>query len=246
MIARLVSGPLDNSEEWEHAFGENRDWVKNLSDTDKDELKRYDNYGNWHPGLIRNDPITINGVLRLFPNISGSEAIPYPVWKYENPASPDKLPGAVDIDAHDAIHSLLGRGALMADEAFVIGFTMGRASGELTQDHIETYIHAFTTEYEPPYRIKPDYISSYLLAVEAGRAYFEGTGIDLSKTDFSSLRDKPISELRDIFQIDINWLSMIYTRLEAEMVPYTKSPQRNAGPVDPRRIRVDSPRVTLG
>lgn len=33
--------------------------------------------------------------------------------------------GAVDLDMHERIHILLGRGLLTADGAFTIGFTMG-------------------------------------------------------------------------------------------------------------------------
>ena len=33
--------------------------------------------------------------------------------------------GALDLFSHDCIHVLLGRGLLVKDEAFVIGYTMG-------------------------------------------------------------------------------------------------------------------------
>lgn len=35
------------------------------------------------------------------------------------------MPGSVDIDLHDCLHILLGRSFLPANEAFVVGFTMG-------------------------------------------------------------------------------------------------------------------------
>ena len=235
-ISVLMNGGSKSEYLWRKAVLANRRWVEALSDEDKAELKAFDTYANWHPGLLVNDPITINGVLKLFPNISDAGGVPDIVRKYENPDSPDALPGAVDINTHDAIHSLLGRGALQADEAFVIGFTMGGASNELTQDHIDTYICAITEEYPHPYTIKPDYVPSYLLGVAAGQAYYLETAIDLSKTDFSELRDIPLGKLRQQFGIDIDKLSFIYGELEANMIPGGKSPDRNRGPIPVERI----------
>lgn len=236
ILTILVNGYCNNSEKWSNAVFENRKWYESLNETDKENLKQIDTYANWHPGLLRNDPITIDGLLKLFPNIASGDETPKIIWKYENPESPDKLPGAVDIDTHDAIHCLLGRGALQADEAFVIGFTMGGASNELTQEHMKVFMHALTQEYPAPYNIKEEYIPSYILGVEVGGDYFNKTGIDLSKTDFSSCRDQPLEKIREKFGVDIELLSRIYTEIEELFIPYTKSPQRNRGPINTTRI----------
>jgi len=123
--AILMNGSSKDEVLWRGAVLRNREWVQSLSDEDKQELQKFDTYGNWHIGLLSCDPITINGALKLFPNLAGGDQTPEIIWKYENPESPDRLPGAVYIETHDSIHCLLGRGGLQADEAFVIGFTMG-------------------------------------------------------------------------------------------------------------------------
>ena len=242
----LMNGFSGDEELWRAVVLDNRAWVDGLSETEKVELEGFHKYSNWHTGLLICDPITIRGALKLFPDIAGSEQTPEIIWKYENPDSPDRLPGAVHIDTHDAIHCLLGRGALQADEAFVIGFTMGAASNELTVDHMKTFIKAVTTEYPKPYDIHPQYVPSYLAGVAAGIEYFATTGIDLSKTDFSPCKDMPLSRVRSKFGIDENLLSELYTTIEARMIPETKSPQRNRGIVSPDRILEGSPRKNLG
>ena len=49
------------------------------------------------------------------------------VWLLENPKSPFRLSGAVNLFNHDIIHILLNRGMDVDDEAYVIGFTMGNS-----------------------------------------------------------------------------------------------------------------------
>ena len=59
------------------------------------------------------------------------ENIPLIIKLVENPNyNTSKLfGGAVDLFTHDCVHVLLGRGLLVKDEAFVIGYTMGYALG---------------------------------------------------------------------------------------------------------------------
>lgn len=244
--AHIASGPIGDETVWKAAVLRNREWIANLTDIEKAELQAFDNYSHWTPNLLTNDPISINGLIRLFPNWSDADATPPEVWRYENPNSPDKLPGAVDIHTHDSIHCLLGRGGLQADEAFVIGFTMGAASNTLTQHHIDTFVHAITHEYKPPYAVSDDYLPSYHIGVEAGRTYYEETGHDLSKIDFTALRDKPLHEVRAMFGIDIQWLSDIYTRQEIPAIPHKKAAQRMPGPVNPDRFFKTNPRLIYG
>ena len=55
--------------------------------------------------------------------------VPLIIKLTENPkySSSRVFTGAVDLFTHDCIHVLLGRGLLLKDEAFVIGYTMGSA-----------------------------------------------------------------------------------------------------------------------
>jgi hypothetical protein len=51
--------------------------------------------------------------------------LPLALWLLEDPDSPLALPGAACLDLHDCLHVLLNRGYSTADEAFVVGFSMG-------------------------------------------------------------------------------------------------------------------------
>ena len=56
------------------------------------------------------------------------EEVPLIIRIIENPKYDIGLfGGATTLGAHDCIHILLGRGLLVKDEAFVIGYTMGSA-----------------------------------------------------------------------------------------------------------------------
>ncbi|MBD3884242.1 hypothetical protein IFO70_21100 [Phormidium tenue FACHB-886] len=50
---------------------------------------------------------------------------PLIIWLLENPSSSIALPGKIDLYGHDCLHIILNRGRSLADEAFVLGFTMG-------------------------------------------------------------------------------------------------------------------------
>jgi hypothetical protein len=51
--------------------------------------------------------------------------IPFLVWLLENPDSPCALPGDISLANHDRLHCILDRGFSAADEAFIVGFSMG-------------------------------------------------------------------------------------------------------------------------
>jgi hypothetical protein len=51
--------------------------------------------------------------------------IPFLVWLLENPDSPCPLPGNISLANHDRFHCILDRGFSAADEAFIVGFSMG-------------------------------------------------------------------------------------------------------------------------
>jgi hypothetical protein len=61
--------------------------------------------------------------------------------------------GATSFDTHDPIHILLGRGLLAADEAFVIGFTMGSTNRVTT---IDEKVYSFFAKHLFPKSYKFD------------------------------------------------------------------------------------------
>ncbi|MBL4559174.1 MAG: hypothetical protein JKP98_25385 [Rhodobacteraceae bacterium] len=77
------------------------------------------NWDEWNPGLDT-DAMTLGAVLATMP-AAAAEDVPAIIRKYENPDSPDALPGAIALDRHDCLHVLLGRGLHVQDEAFIIG-----------------------------------------------------------------------------------------------------------------------------
>jgi hypothetical protein len=79
----------------------------------------------WNPGLD-NAYRSLGSIYQSMPGDVAS-AIPWYVRLLEHPSSPLALGGAVDLRGHDCVHILLGRGLLQQDEAFVLGFTMGRS-----------------------------------------------------------------------------------------------------------------------
>ena len=80
-----------------------------------------------------------------------AEDIPLMIQLVENPRFDlpgfDLFHGAVDLQTHDYIHILLGRGLLADDEAFVIGFTMGSTNRVTT---LEENLYALISRYFYP------------------------------------------------------------------------------------------------
>ena len=86
-------------------------------------------YSDWHIPLSLGELTLRQGLGSLRAIGTRQQEIPLIVRLLENQKY--HLPGvtlfhgAVDLDMHDRIHILLGRGLLTADESFTIGFTMG-------------------------------------------------------------------------------------------------------------------------
>ena len=85
------------------------------------------NAEQWHVSLD-DDALTLGQALRSMESFKlKQEDIPLRIKLVENPKwfTSEFFSGAVDLPTHDCIHVLLGRGLLLKDEAFVIGYTMG-------------------------------------------------------------------------------------------------------------------------
>lgn len=120
------------------------------------------NWDEWNPGLDTDD-MTLAQVLATMPAANADE-VPAIIKKYENPDSPDALPGAITLARHDCIHVLLGRGLHVQDEAFVIGATMGAAS-DITGEIVDFFIQVSTTEYPKHWRFEQEHIPAFRLGV---------------------------------------------------------------------------------
>lgn len=134
---------------------------------------------------------TLREVLASMPG-DPADSIPWFVKLLENPASPIALPGAVDLFSHDCIHVLLGRGLGPADEAFVIGFTMG-SSGQLFTWQAQLFRWCSAHLYRGRYRFSARDRAVFDLGVWLGR---ETGARPLDAIDFRPLLPLPLAEAR--------------------------------------------------
>ena len=82
---------------------------------------------DWHFPLSAHRKKLFQILREMEPFKLSQEDIPLRIKLVENPKwfTSEFFGGAVDLFTHDCIHIILGRGLLLKDEAFVIGYTMG-------------------------------------------------------------------------------------------------------------------------
>ncbi len=141
--------------------------------------------------------VTLKQILDSAAHMAADQAdIPLVVQLVENPKFDipliDLFSGAVDIDAHDCIHALLGRGLLPKDEAFVIGFTMG-STNRVSSTEEKLYTIAAKHLYPGPYKFNDDEIQIFKDAVRLG---YISDCQSLDKVDYSKYLDWEITDLR--------------------------------------------------
>lgn len=168
----------------------------------------------WYPGF-QNDEQTVDEVIASMPAAPESK-IPWIVRLFENPESWIRFRGAVDLEDHDVLHVLLGRGLQDQDEAFVIGFAMGTAK---RVSRLQYWIFKFVLArlYPEPYRIPKFLQPAFDLGVKCGQK----TGAeDLYKQHLKRLRPLTLKEARQQAGIDMSVLRRYY-ELEQQQIPFT-------------------------
>ena len=179
-------------------------------------------WNEWSPGLDTDD-MTVREVLATMPR-SDPDDVPDIVRKYENPESPDRLPGAISLDRHDCLHVILGRGLHVQDEAFIIGVTMG-ADREISDEAVETFIRVSTTDYPEAWRFEPEHISSYRLGVGFALDMVPNTDLHLTPFEEAPLFDSKVAEIRR--QLGLVKAEMrAYFRAEEILVPGSRATRR--------------------
>jgi hypothetical protein len=113
--------------------------------------------------------------------------------------------GAVDLFTHDCIHILLGRGVLLKDEAFVIGYTMG-SSKKMKRWRRNLFMFCAKYLYPKGYKFKEEERFIFNLGVVAGSK----CDIDLSTVNFEEMLDMRISEIRGNLQISYEIIKHCY------------------------------------
>jgi hypothetical protein len=146
------------------------------------------------------------------------EDIPLIIQLVENPRF--DLPGieifngATSLDTHDHIHILLGRGLLAADEAFVIGFTMG-STNRVTTTEEKLYSFFAKHLFPKPYKFDDDALAIFRDAVNLG---YISDCQSLDKVDYNQLYGLTIAEAREKIGIETDLLQAYY-RIEQRRYP---------------------------
>lgn len=129
--------------------------------------------------------------------------------------------GAVDLLAHDCIHALLGRGLMMHDEAFTIGFTMG-STNRVTTAEQKLYALAAKYLYPKPYKFDEDDIQVFKDAVHLG---YVSDCQPLDKVNYEVYKDYTLADAREALGIEVDLLRAYY-RIEMKRYPNHKDSQR--------------------
>ncbi|WP_455208832.1 hypothetical protein [Kaarinaea lacus] len=153
------------------------------------------------------------------------DEIPLMVQLIENPKF--QIPGirlfhgAVDLNQHDYIHIILGRGLLDKDEAFTIGFTMGSTNKVTTT---EETLYSLIARYLYPkvYQFDRDAIEVFKNAVRLG---YISSCAALDEFNFEPYLDLPLREVRTRLGLEER-LILAYYDIEKARYPEARDSQR--------------------
>lgn len=182
-------------------------------------------YKDWYLPF-RRDQLTLRQARQDLATVSAAaQEIPLLVQLIENPKF--SIPGltifhgAVNLDQHDNIHILLGRGLLAMDEAFTIGFTMGSTRRVSTAE--ESLYTLFAQHFYPKvYQMSRDDIDVFRHAVRLGHI---SACQPLDTVDFTPWLDRPLAELRQAIGLETNLLLAWY-EIEKKRYPASVASQR--------------------
>lgn len=118
------------------------------------------------------------------------DTIPFLVWLLENPASPLNMPGSIDLFGHDRIHLLLKKGFSPAEEAYVVGLTMGNDANTSWLHLLVLKIAAYCL-YPRKYRLTYSELNIFDRGVRLGRStkVKNINKLDWSQWDWKLLKD---------------------------------------------------------
>ncbi|MCG8668859.1 MAG: hypothetical protein MI867_05555 [Pseudomonadales bacterium] len=153
------------------------------------------------------------------------DSIPLIVQLVENPSydlpGVEIFSGATNLETHDYIHLLLGRGVLPKDEAFVLGFTMGSTN---RVGSIEEKLYGLFTKYLYPkhYRFTDEDFQIYKDAVRLG---YVSDCQPLDGVDYESLASLTLKQARERIGIETD-LIRAYFGIEKKRHPDSFESQR--------------------
>ena len=160
----------------------------------------------WHIRLGRE--IKLGGAKKTMENFAlAQEEVPLVIKLTENPKyfTSRLFTGAVDLFTHDCIHIILGRGLLVKDEAFVIGYTMGSAK-KMKRWRRNLFMWVCKYLYPEGYKFGEEERFIFYSGVMAGSK----CGVDLSTVKFDRLLDYDLKDIRLLLGVDENLLRCYY------------------------------------
>ncbi len=176
----------------------------------------------WFPGFDTGH-LKLGYVKSTLPAIDSND-LPGIIRFIENPGYPTSFPGAITLDRHDCMHVLLGRGLLLQDEAFVIGYTMGAAKDtNWLYRQLFKLIARFL--YRKPYRFDKEHMRVFDLAFLYAR---EHACAELHEVPLEQMLEHKIDEVRAKLGIRTESLMKLY-REEVILLPGTKASRRLLG-----------------
>jgi len=179
-------------------------------------------WDEWNPGLDT-DTMTLGGVLETMP-ANNSDDVPEIIRRYENPESPDALPGAISLERHDCLHVLLGRGLHVQDEAFIIGATMGSAS-DISDEALDLFVKVSTEEYPEHWRFSSEHIQSFRLGVGFSLDNLPNRNLHEIPLEKEPWQSRTVSSIRH--EIGISKYELrAYFRRDELLVPGSKATRR--------------------
>jgi hypothetical protein len=178
---------------------------------------------------LSEEKLTLRQILETSSHLkAGQEDIPLIIQLVENPKFDipgiDLFNGAVDLETHDCIHVLLGRGMLPKDEAFVIGFTMG-SSNRVSSTEERLFSLASKYLYPGPYKFSDEEIEVFKDATRLG---FISDCQSLSKVNYDHYMDMPVGQIRQQLGLEPDLLEAYY-RIEKRRYPNDKASSRIIG-----------------
>ena len=174
--------------------------------------------------------LTLKEAYGMLLDVSNDQSeVPYEIQMVENPDKKipiisrffQPFPGRTNLENHDYIHLILGRGLLMKDEAFVIGFTMGTTNRMHTW-RVRLYSFFAKYVYSPPWSFSDEDIHVFRDAANAGDI---SDCIPLSEVNFNQYLDMKISDIRLEIGLEESLLRALYS-IEKNRYPNDKASMR--------------------
>ena len=179
---------------------------------------------DWHIPLRSRKRWTPRSALKTMEGFKLDQSdVPLIIKLVENPQYDIGLfAGNVDLEAHDCIHVLLGRGLLPKDEAFVIGYTMG-STKKMPRWRRNLFMFCSKHLYPKGYRFGEEERFVFNMGVALGSMAHD---LSVAGKNLSTIwLDTPVTYLRTSFNIDTKLLKSYY-KIEKELFPNSIESQR--------------------